>query len=49
MTENGDLFGEAVQMAAHLCARSRLGTILISTPVYDLVLDHHSSFGVARM
>jgi class 3 adenylate cyclase len=45
VTESGDLFGEAVQLAARLCARSRPGTILVSTAVYELVLGHHFAFG----
>ena len=48
VTESGDLFGAAVQLAARLCARSRPGTILVSTAVYDLVLGHHFAFGGRR-
>jgi class 3 adenylate cyclase len=45
ITESGDLFGAAVQLAARLCARSQPGTILASPAVYDLVLGHHFIFG----
>jgi class 3 adenylate cyclase len=48
ITESGDLFGAAVQLAARLCARSQPGTILASTAVYDLVLGHHFIFGRSK-
>jgi class 3 adenylate cyclase len=48
VTESGDLFGACVQLAARLCARSRPGTILVSTAVYDLALGHHFAFGGRR-
>src|SRR5215207_9684175 len=48
VTESGDLFGACVQLAARLCARSRPGTILVSTAIYDLALGHHFAFGGRR-
>jgi class 3 adenylate cyclase len=48
VTESGDLFGSCVQLAARLCARSRPGSILVSTAVYDLVLGHHFAFGTRK-
>jgi class 3 adenylate cyclase len=48
VTESGDLFRARVQLAARLCARSRPGTILVSTAVYDLALGHHFAFGGRR-
>jgi class 3 adenylate cyclase len=48
VTESGDLFGACVQLAARLCARTRPGTILVSTAVYDLALGHQLAFGGRR-
>lgn len=38
VTERGDLFGAAVQLAARLCSRAEPGAILVSGAVHDLAL-----------
>lgn len=45
VTENGDLFGAAVQLAARLCAHAQPGTILVSTVVRDLAMGQPFTFG----
>lgn len=45
VTEGGDLFGAAVQLAARLCQRARPGSILVSAGVHDLALGKGFSFG----
>lgn len=47
VTELGDLFGAAVQLAARLCQRAKLGAILASAGVHDLALGKGFSFGKA--
>ena len=48
VTESGDLFGVAVQLAARLCARGRPSTILVSTAVHGLVVGHPFVFGTRK-
>jgi class 3 adenylate cyclase len=44
VTERGDLFGAAVQLAARLCSRSEPGAILVSRAVHDLALGKGFEF-----
>ena len=48
VTERGDLYGVAVQLAARLCARGRPNTILVSTAVHGLVVGHPFVFGTRK-
>lgn len=45
VTERGDLFGAAVQLAARLCQRATPGSILVSGSVRDLALGKGFTFG----
>ncbi len=45
VTERGDLFGAAVQVAARLCQRARPGSILASSGVHDLARGKGFAFG----
>jgi len=47
VTERGDLFGAAVQLAARLCQRAKPGGILASAGVHDLALGKGFTFGKA--
>jgi len=47
VSEGGDLFGAAVQLAARLCERARPGSVLVSAGVRDLALGKGFSFGKA--
>jgi class 3 adenylate cyclase len=47
VSEGGDLFGAAVQLAARLCQRTAPGTILASAGVHDLALGKGFTFGKA--
>lgn len=47
VTERGDLFGAAVQLAARLCQRAKPGGILSSAGVHDLALGKGFTFGKA--
>lgn len=52
VTENDDLFGAAVQLAARLCQRASPGSVLVSSAVRDLALGKGFSFqkgGTLRM
>ena len=52
VTENDDLFGAAVQLAARLCQRARPGSVLVSSGVRDLALGKGFAFekgGTVRM
>jgi class 3 adenylate cyclase len=44
VTEHGDLFGAAVQLAARLCGRAEPGAILVSGAVRDLALGKRFAF-----
>ncbi|MEJ7804209.1 MAG: adenylate/guanylate cyclase domain-containing protein [Candidatus Limnocylindria bacterium] len=44
VTENDDLFGAAVQLAARLCQRASPGSVLVSSAVRDLALGKGFSF-----
>jgi class 3 adenylate cyclase len=48
VTERGDLFGAAVQLAARLCQQAKPGTILVSSGVHDLARGKGFPFGSAR-
>ena len=48
VTERGDLFGAAVQLAARLCQLAQPGSILVSSGVYDLARGKGFKFGPAR-
>jgi class 3 adenylate cyclase len=48
VTEHGDLFGAAVQLAARLCAHAAPGTIVISSVVADLAIGKQFVFGPPR-
>jgi class 3 adenylate cyclase len=45
VSEGGDLFGAAVQLAARLCQRAKPGTILAAGGVHDLALGKGFAFG----
>ena len=45
VTEKGDLFGAAVQLAARLCASAPVDGICLSTTVRDLAIGKHFPFG----
>jgi class 3 adenylate cyclase len=44
VTEQDDLFGAAVQLAARLCARAQPGTVLVSSAVRDLAVGKGFEF-----
>jgi class 3 adenylate cyclase len=44
VTENGDLFGAAVQLAARLCDRAQAGSVLVSSAVRDLAVGKGFEF-----
>jgi len=44
VTENDDLFGATVQLAARLCQRASPGSVLVSSAVHDLALGKGFSF-----
>jgi class 3 adenylate cyclase len=44
VTEDGDLFGAAVQLAARLCERARPGSVLASSTVRDLAMGKGFEF-----
>jgi class 3 adenylate cyclase len=44
VTDSGDLFGAAVQLAARLCQRARPGTVLVSGGVNDLAIGKGFEF-----
>ena len=48
VTERGDLFGAAVQLAARLCQQAEPGTILVSSGVHDLARGKGFGFGAPR-
>lgn len=48
VTEDGDLFGAAVQLAARLCAQADPGSILVSGAVRDLSIGKSLAFGQRR-
>ncbi|MGH2809188.1 MAG: adenylate/guanylate cyclase domain-containing protein, partial [Actinomycetota bacterium] len=48
VTENGDLFGTAVQLAARLCNSAEPGGILVSHAVRELCAGKTLRFDVAR-
>lgn len=48
VTEDGDLFGTAVQLAARLCAQAPPGGILVSSVVRDLTIGQRFTFGAHR-
>ncbi len=48
VTERGDLFGAAVQLAARLCQLAQPGSILVSSGVYDLARGKGFEFGPSR-
>ena len=48
VTENGDLFGTAVQLAARLCASAAPGEILVSHAVRELCAGKTLNFDVAK-
>ena len=48
VTERGDLFGAAVQLAARLCQQAQPGSILVSSGVHDLARGKGFKFGSAR-
>jgi class 3 adenylate cyclase len=48
VTERGDLFGAAVQLAARLCQQAKPGSILASSGVHDLARGKGFQFGSTR-
>jgi len=48
VTEDGDLFGAAVQLAARLCAASRSGGINVSVAVRELCIGKGLTFGPSQ-
>ncbi len=48
VTERGDLFGAAVQLAARLCQQAKPGSILASSGVHDLARGKGFRFGSTR-
>jgi class 3 adenylate cyclase len=48
VTERGDLFGAAVQLAARLCQLAEPGSILVSSGVHDLARGKGFRFGPPR-
>ena len=48
VTERGDFFGTAVQLAARLCGAADPGTILVSQAVHELCAGTELNFGEVR-
>jgi class 3 adenylate cyclase len=48
VTERGDLFGAAVQLAARLCQQAQPGSIFVSSGVHDLARGKGFQFGPGR-
>jgi adenylate cyclase len=44
VTENGDLFGAAVQLASRLCDRATAGSVLVSSAIRDLAVGKGFDF-----